>query len=109
MDEKNDPWFMAKDICDVLDLRTNNGGTTWHMRALRPDEWKVVKYGDLKPTGTKSASKNFGGKEPFPHVKVTIMNEAGTHRLAMRSNEETGRPPCQGRATLLLARCEPIR
>ena len=62
----NEPWFVAKDICDILEIKDNRS-------ALRiiPEKWKGEQ---LLPT--------LGGKQI-----TSIINEAGLYKLIMRSNK----------------------
>ena len=62
----NNPWFVAKDICDVLDIKKIDSG----VRNI-PEKWK----------GTQILSTD-GGPQ-----KMTILNEAGVYKLIMRSNK----------------------
>lgn len=62
----HEPWFVVKDICDILDIKDNRV-------ALRniPEKWK----GEYK-TLTLGGSQN-----------MSVINEAGVYKLIMRSNK----------------------
>lgn len=69
-DEHNETWFIAKDICDVLDVRTNN------VRAiLDADE-----VSDLSNDYSIDIAQN-GGRAPL------IVSESGFYRLVLRSRK----------------------
>lgn len=69
-DEHNETWFVAKDICDVLDVRTNN------VRAiLDADE-----VSDLSNDYSIDIAQN-GGRAPL------IVSESGFYRLVLRSRK----------------------
>ena len=61
------PWFVAKDICNILEL-TN---ITEALKNI-PEKWR-----DFKTLST------FGGNQD-----MNIINEAGLYKLIMRSNKE---------------------
>ena len=62
----DNPWFVAKDICDILDIKDNRS-------ALRiiPDKWK-----------SDSVIETTGGKQ-----SMNIVNESGLYKIIMRSNK----------------------
>ena len=62
----DEPWFVAKDICQILDIKDNRS-------ALRiiPDKWK-----------DEQILPSLGGKQI-----TSIINEAGLYKLIMRSNK----------------------
>lgn len=65
-DENNNPWFVAKDVCDVLEITRHQNAT----RYLDEDE----KGGCLVNT-------------PSGEQKMTVVNEAGLYSLIMRSRK----------------------
>ena len=67
-DEHGDPWFIAKDICDVLGL----GNITEALRALDDDE---------KSNFRNSEVAQNGGRAPL------IVSEAGFYKLVLRSRK----------------------
>lgn len=73
VDEKNQAWFCAKDICSILEI-TWNGSTLENM----PENWK----GMLK-LRTPSAENGRGGGEQ----DAVFINISGLFRLIMRSNK----------------------
>lgn len=69
-DEKGEPWFLAKDVCDILETRTNN------LRAiLEPDE-----ISELSNDYSNDIAQN-GGKTPL------IISESGLYSLALKSRK----------------------
>ena len=62
----NDPWFVAKDICQILEIKDVSMAL-----AKIPEKWKGTKV-----IGT------LGGKQD-----MRIINEAGLYKLIMRSNK----------------------
>lgn len=69
-DEQGGPWFIAKDICDVLDVRTNN------VRAiLDADE-----VSDLSNDYSIDIAQN-GGRAPL------TVSESGFYKLVLRSRK----------------------
>lgn len=72
-DAANNPWFCAKDVCDLLDI-TWNGSTLENM----PEQWK----GMLK-VRTPSAENGTGGGAQ----NLIFINEPGLFRLTFRSTK----------------------
>ena len=62
VDEQGNPWFVAKDVCDVLGFNSTKDGT----RLLDADE----KGGQIVPT--------LGGPQNF-----TVINESGLYSLIL--------------------------
>lgn len=69
-DGHGEPWFVAKDVCDILDIRTNNIRTI-----LEPDE-----ISELSNDYTIDIARN-GGKTPL------IISESGLYSLALKSRK----------------------
>ena len=67
-DEQGEPWFIAKDICDVLEL----GNITEALRALDDDE---------KSNFRNSEVAQNGGRAPL------IVSESGFYKLVLRSRK----------------------
>lgn len=69
-DSQGEPWFVAKDVCDILEIRTNS------LRAiLEPDE-----ISELSNDNSIDIAQN-GGKSPL------IISEAGLYGLALKSRK----------------------
>lgn len=69
-DKHGDPWFVAKDVCGILEIRTNS------LRAiLEPDE-----ISELSNDNSIDIAQN-GGKSPL------IISEAGLYGLALKSRK----------------------
>lgn len=66
-DENGDPWFIAKDVCDILGLENSRKATA----ELDPDEKNTVTISDGIPGNPNK----------------TIVNEPGLYRLIMRSRK----------------------
>ena len=64
--EMDDPWFVAKDICKILDIKDNRSG----LRIVQED-----------------CKKEFTIKTGGGNQKMSVINEAGLYRLIMRSNK----------------------
>jgi len=69
---KNEPWFVAKDICDVLDIRWNGSQT---IEFLDDDERGVGFF----PT-------------PSGNQDLIIISESGLYTLIFRSNKPQAKP-----------------
>lgn len=69
-DEKGNPWFVAADVCRVLDIN----GTTNAIRIL--DDKEIALY---KVKGQKG-------------LPVNCISESGLYKLIMRSNEPQAKP-----------------
>lgn len=69
-DQDNAPWFIAKDICNVLDIRTNS------IRAILDED----EVGELANVNTIDIAQN-GGRAPL------IVSESGFYKLVMRSRK----------------------
>ena len=67
-DKAGEPWFVAKDVCDILEL----GNTTNALRALDEDE---------KTNFTNCNVAQNGGRAPL------IISEPGLYKLIMRSRK----------------------
>ena len=70
IDQDNAPWFIAKDICNVLDIRTNS------IRAILDED----EVGELANVNTIDIAQN-GGRAPL------IVSESGFYKLVMRSRK----------------------
>ena len=70
-DEQDEPWFIAKDICDVLGL----SNVSIALNSLDEDE--VAK---IDP-------KNYLGSESRSNQSVNIISESGFYKLVMRSRK----------------------
>ena len=70
MDKAGDPWFVAKDVCDILEIRTNNLRTI-----LDTDE-----ISELSNDYSIDIAQN-GGRSPL------IISEAGLYGLVLKSRK----------------------
>jgi prophage antirepressor-like protein len=62
----NEPWFIAKDICDALEISNNRDALL-----KIPDKWKAV-----------GKSDTLGGEQ-----EMSIINEPAVYKIIMRSNK----------------------
>lgn len=69
-DEQGEPWFVAKDVCDILGTHTKDLGTI-----LDQDEKGIDSIDTL------------GGRQ-----QMAIISEAGLYKLIMRSRKENAKP-----------------
>ena len=79
LDGNGDPWFLAKDVCNVLGVRTNNIRAIVDEDEVRPipNDYSVVIGG---------ISTENGGKAPL------IVSEPGLYKLIMRSRKPVAKP-----------------
>ena len=75
MDESGEPWFVAKDVCDVLGL----GNATEALRPLDDDEKSTLRISE----GTSPRGGN---------PNVNIISESGLYTLIIRSNKPVAKP-----------------
>lgn len=75
-DNQGEPWFVAKDVCDILGL-TN---TSVALSQLDEDEVHKVD------------PKNYLGSENHSNQAVNIVSEAGLYKLIMRSRKDNAKP-----------------
>lgn len=85
-DETGDPWFVAKDVCDILGL-----GTEHLRRNLEEDE--VTKATNL-PNWQVGPN---GGRTPL------IISEPGLYKLIMRSRYPTARHCTTGHLVMVMS------
>jgi prophage antirepressor-like protein len=74
VDEHGDPWFVAKDVCRVLDLGNNREAVS----NLDDDEKITVSNPDGNP------------REGIPH-QLTLVSESGLYALSFRSRKSEAR------------------
>lgn len=72
-DKQGDPWFVAKDVCDALDIKN----VTQAMERLDDDERSMLNIGRSNVTG--------GGGE------INIINESGMYSLILASRKESAK------------------
>ena len=70
-DDRGEPWFVAKDVCEVLEIERTDSA----LRNLDDDE-----------KGTRKMS-TLGGTQ-----QVSIISESGLYALIMRSNKPQAKP-----------------
>lgn len=77
------PWFVATDICGILDLR--KGSTTAHLSSLdAKDVWKAT-FQDLKD-GMGSSTAPIRAPRSLK-VPIILISEPGLYRLALKSRK----------------------
>ncbi len=67
-DESGNPWFVAKDVCDVLEIRTDT------VRLIVDDD-------EVRETNPKTIGIQSGGRNPL------IVSESGLYSLVLRSRK----------------------
>jgi prophage antirepressor-like protein len=70
------PWFIAVDVCQVLDLGTKRRGASNHTRRLAADE--------LMMFTNENTPNLFVGKRGYP--RLSAVSESGLYKLVMRSD-----------------------
>lgn len=70
-DKNNQPWFVAKDVCDILEIQRTSDA----VNKLDPDE-----------KGTEEI-RTLGGQQ-----EVLVINESGLYTLIIRSNKPKAKP-----------------
>lgn len=77
IERDGEPWFGAKEVCEVLDLKPDagNGSLQNHMRRLDSDEWKTESLPNVNGTSRKQY----------------VINESGLYSLILRSRKPEAR------------------
>lgn len=77
-----EPWFVAPDACNALDLA---GSPSKHTARLGGDEKRVLE---------KSAAQDVGLLELFQDrlPRITLISESGLYKLIMRSKKPEAKP-----------------
>lgn len=71
LDKDGEPWFVAKDVCDALGMRTATGVNQW-TKYLDDDEVTTVKQGEYPS---------------LPNRGAIAVNESGLYSLILRSRK----------------------
>ncbi len=73
LDRDGEPWFVAKDVCESLDLKPDagNGSLQNHMRPLDKEEWATA----LVASSVSNTRKQY------------IINESGLYSLILKSRK----------------------
>lgn len=71
-DDNGEPWFVAKDVCDVLEIRTDT------VRLIVDDD-------EVRETNPKTIGIQSGGRNPL------IVSESGLYSLVLRSRKPNAR------------------
>ncbi|WP_225198007.1 Bro-N domain-containing protein [Gluconobacter oxydans] len=82
MTKNGEPWFVAKDVCDAIDLKTNVAEHTKSLGGANRTILRKTYEGRTNPSlflGTCAG-------------RLTAINEAGLYRLIMRSSKPDARP-----------------
>lgn len=77
------PWFVALDVCNMLGLGTNTGGTYRHIHTLDNSEIKRISKAEANVTQSDVS---------FPNRGVNAISESGLYKLVMRSNKPDAKP-----------------
>lgn len=75
------PWFVAKDVCDVLGLR---GYASKHLKNLGQDERVVISRGSDIKNG-RPLNALFPAGSPTP--SISLISESGFYKLTMQSDK----------------------
>lgn len=78
IDENNDPWFVAKDVFNILGLTWK--GSNPSLKGI-PEEWRGVCY-------YETPLENQYGKQGEQKQNLVIINQAAVFKLAFRSRKE---------------------
>ena len=81
MDEKKEPWWVAKDVCDIL----GTGNVPMAMRGLDDDEKKTLPF----LGNTISLTDSIPAKRGNP--ALNLVNEPGLYTLIIRSDKPAAR------------------
>lgn len=84
MDDEGNPWFVAADVCRVLDLDLS-GSTYNHLKKLREDEVKTFKKSSL------TFSNGNLNDASFPNRGANCVSESGLYTLIMRSEKPSAK------------------
>ena len=81
MDDKNDPWWVAKDVCDILGIvKVSNA-----IKALDDDERNIIRISDNTAPSMGSIPAHRG------NPNINIINEPGLYTLIIRSDKPQAR------------------
>ncbi len=75
---KDQPWFVAADVCKVLSFPVEKQASGRYLRNLKPDEKNTLNL-------TQGIHRRAG------NPNVTIISESGLYKLVMRSNKPEAR------------------
>lgn len=78
-DAKGDPWFVAADVCRVLELKSAHGSYGRNLEKLQDHEITTWSNLGVKPKGSGM------------HVS-RLISESGLYKLIMRSNKPQAKP-----------------
>lgn len=82
-DEQDEPWFVTKDVCDILGIRTDNAKTTLDKDEIAELSNRYTLGVGVIPT---IISHSNGGRAPL------IVSEAGKYKLIIRSRKDSAKP-----------------
>lgn len=77
INKESNPWFIAKDVCDVLGIVNNRDA----VEKLRDEEKTIININESNSVGESDTITTRGN----PHI--TIISESGVYKLMMRSNK----------------------
>lgn len=76
-----EPWFVAADVCRVLDLNLNKGATP-HLLKLTDSERSTVPASTFGPQSSKGGRGGLRDGTP-----LSVVSESGLYKLIMRSDK----------------------
>jgi prophage antirepressor-like protein len=74
------PWWVAKDVCDILGL----GNVTEALRCLEEDEKTVLDQAEFQGSNLSLAEVRFRDLN-IPNRGLNVINESGLYNLIFRS------------------------
>lgn len=77
VDDAGIPWFVAKDVCEMLGLSDDRN----HLKKLANDERRIIQRSNVNLTYGSS----------FPNRGVNCVSESGLYKLIMRSDKPDAR------------------
>lgn len=77
MEIEGNPWFVAKDVCEILGLKDDRN----HLMKLSADEKRIVARSNVNLTQGLS----------FPNRGANCVSESGLYKLVMRSDKPEAR------------------
>ena len=80
IDEKGDPWFCAKDLCDVLGYKRATDAVRQHVRSSDTAKYRIA----------RTVKNRFGVSEgKVQNVQMNFVNESGFYALVLGSKLAT--------------------
>lgn len=84
IDEDGNPWFMAKDVCDILGYANSRKAISDHCKACGVTKRYTTSTSDVGKRDTTSKAREF--------QEMTFINEGNLYRLIIKSNKPEAEP-----------------